>query len=98
MIWLGLIEVEAINGNNDLGDAKGAFVNVACKALSKEDFVEKVTKSFSIYDFCVLDIDEIEIETKMIIDNPDNAEKLELVEEVNGGETFAWGDFHTYEE
>lgn len=97
-VWLAIIEVEPINDNMDLGEAKGAFVNVAYKASSKKAFIKAVKESFAEYDFKVLEIDEVERGDQITIDNPDNAEKLKLLKELQSESPFTWGDFHTYEE
>ena len=98
MIWLGIVEVKAINNNEDLGGAAGAFVNVAYIASSHNDFIQNVNESFQANDFEVIEIEEIENEENLSIDNPDNAEKLELIREIKNGEKIAWGTFHTFDD
>ncbi len=97
-IWMALVQVEPINDNRDLGEAKGAYVNVAYRATSKNQFVKALEESFTKYDFKVLEIDDVERADSLTIDNPDNAEKLLLLKEVESESEFSWGDFHTYDE
>jgi len=91
-IWHAIVQVRAINDNNDLKGAKGAYVNVAYKASSKKEFIKTLKESFTKYDFEVLEIDDVEALT---INNADNPEKLSLLEETEEHD-FSWGDFHTY--
>ncbi len=95
-IWFALIQVEPVNNNRDLGKAKGAFVNVAYKAESKDAFVQKVSDSFKEYDFTVLGFDEIERLPEVTIENIDDSEKILLLKRIEKGAELAWGDFHTY--
>jgi hypothetical protein len=97
-VWLAIIEVAPINNNTDLGEAKGAFVNVAYKATSKVEFIKMVQESFNEFDFKVLQIDEVERGDQLTIDNPENAEKFTLLKALESETHFTWGDFYTYEE
>ncbi|MCO5950614.1 S26 family signal peptidase [Mucilaginibacter flavidus] len=94
-IWLGLLHVKTINGNNDLGHAIGAVVNVAYRALDREDFLIVAKESFESFDFDVLGFEEIERGDLSVI-NADNAEKRNLLKRIAEGDEFAWGTFHTY--
>ena len=95
-IWFGLIRVEAVNGNTDLGDAVGAYVNVAYLAKNKEDFLNTVEESFRTFDFKVLEIEDIERGDNLFLENPETAEKLVLLKQIIDGDSLAWGLFHTY--
>lgn len=97
-IWFALVHVEPGNDNQDLGKAKGAFVNVAYVAPSKEQFMEIISTSFSEFNFKVLEIDDVERASEMTLDNADNAEKLLLLDRIENGLEMTWGDFHTYME
>ena len=94
-IWLGLLHVKTINGNNDLGGAIGAYVNVAYMALNRADFVIVAKESFESFDFKVLGFEEIERAGLSVI-NADNAEKRKLLKRIAERDEFAWGTFHTY--
>lgn len=97
-VWLALVEVETINNNIDLGDASGAFVNVAYRASSKEEFISSIVNSFNEYDFNVLEIDDIESYDQIQVDNPENSEKISLVKKITDESLeFTWGDFHTFD-
>ncbi len=95
-IWFGLIKVEAVNGNIDLGNAIGAYVNVAYLANNKEDFIKTLEKSFRSFDFKVLEIEDIERGDNLFIENPETAEKLVHLNQIRDGDSQAWGTFYTY--
>lgn len=92
------MQVKPVNGNNDLGEAVGAYVNVAYPAIDKKDFLNIAKESLTSFDFQVVAIEDVEREDSLSIDNAGNAEKLELLKRVKNGDEFAWGTFHTYKE
>lgn len=98
IIWFALVGVKVIEGNEYITDADGAYVNVACLAEDETGFITKLHKNFEHNKFKVFSIDEIETERTLIIDNEDNAEKLELLDEIKEGYSFAWGTFHTFDD
>lgn len=81
-IWFALVQVEPINDNKDLGEAKGAYINVAYKAVSKDEFVKIVLNSFKEYNFNFLDFDEVEKAPELVIENIDDSEKILLLEKI----------------
>jgi len=98
-IWFALVEIKPIGNNTILNSAYGAFVNVAYKALSIEEFEFSVKATFKESDFQVIEIDEIESKMNLEIDNPDNAEKLELLNDIEQeGYDYSWGIYHTFHE
>jgi hypothetical protein len=95
-IWFGLVKVEAINGNKDLDGAKGAYVSVAYVVENEIDFVNRVNETFASHDFKVNGIEEIqEIPDEGIFENK-NPEKFRLIDDLNNGASFTWGDFHCW--
>ncbi len=96
-IWFALVNVEVINGNNDLDDSEGAYVNVACVAENEKTFTSKVLEHFTKYDFQVLEIENIERFSIMNIRNHKTSEKLDLIKELEiSKQDIVWGTFHTY--
>lgn len=97
-IWFGLVEIEPIGENTIIEKGLKAFVNVAYKANSKKDFLEKIRCSFFENDYRVIDVDDIEEGTVISIKNIGEAEKIELLKDLkNEDYDFSWGIFHTYE-
>lgn len=97
-VWFALVEIKPLNNNTILKDVSGAFLNVAYKASTKDEFIIQIENSFKKNDFMVCEIDEIETFENMEIHNPDNAEKLVLLNDIEEGYDFSWGVYHTYEE
>ena len=95
-IWFALVRVEPVNGNTDLGNAIGAFVNVAYRAHSKKNFLDIVKESFTFYNFKVIDIEDVERGDKLSIVNPESAEKLILLKQILDGDDVSWGMFYRY--
>ena len=56
-IWFALVEIRALKGNDSLEGALGAFVNVAYKATSVNDLIERIKLSFKENNFEVYEID-----------------------------------------
>ena len=95
-IWFALVRVEPVNGNSDLGNAIGAYVNVAYRAQNRNDFLVILKESFTSYDFNVLEVEEIEGVNELSIVNPESAEKLILLKQISHGDDIAWGTFYNY--
>jgi hypothetical protein len=93
-IWYAMVQVIPINGNNQLDSAKGAFVNVAYKAGSKQEFLGLIKDTFLRQNFMVKEIDDVGMLTD---NNADNPEKISLLNDMQDYD-YSWGDFHTYEE
>jgi hypothetical protein len=96
IIWFALVGIKPLKGNKILPKVKGAYVNVACISANEENFKNDLAEIFKQYRFVLTDIGEIETEDNMVIDNPKNAEKLQLITEIKEGYKFAWGAFHTF--
>lgn len=96
-IWFAIVQIKPLKNNKRLKGADGAYVNVAYAAESQDDFIDKINLSFKENDFKVIEIDEIENKDTVSIDNPENAEKLELLNDIEVEKfDFSWGVFHTY--
>jgi hypothetical protein len=94
-VWIGLATVIPIRGNKDLGDAKGAAVNVLQWAKDESDFREKVTTQLSEYDYFLEELEDVEVF------DFDNAEKYkdDLKDKaiiVKNMKTLQWGTFYTF--
>jgi hypothetical protein len=77
-IWFSLVEIKPNTKNTILGEAKGGFVNVAYKANSKEELIQKLKETFLENNFFVINVHEIENINFLSIDNFETSEKKEL--------------------
>ena len=52
-VWIGLVEVQPQPGNDALGEAKGAFVNVVALAFTDRDYKALVEVTMADYGFSI---------------------------------------------
>lgn len=52
-VWVSLVEVMPQPGNDTLGNAKGAFVNVVALAATERDYKALVEESMAEYGFSI---------------------------------------------
>jgi hypothetical protein len=96
-IWLAVVGVTPLTGNEILPDVRGAYVNVACMCDDEKEFKEILNQVFFHHRFKVIEIDDIETEDGIVIHNPKNAEKITLIKEIKEGYQFSWGTFHAFD-
>lgn len=58
-VWIGRFDVRPRLGNDALGNAKGAIVNVVALATDMEAFIRRVTSSMDDYDFDITRHDDV---------------------------------------
>ncbi len=92
MIWLGMAHVDFTEWGSEV-----AYVQVACKANSKEHFVGLIKDSFDWQEMKMLDIELIHNQTNLEIEDIAYDEGLDLIERVIAGEEFCWGRFLTFD-
>lgn len=95
-IWFALVRVKPLKGNEFLPDSKGAYVNVAYACDNEVNLKSELAEVFKYHKFKVTEINDIETVDTLIVDNPSNAEKVKLLNEINEGFKFAWGTFHAF--
>lgn len=57
--WIGQVEVKAEPGNDALGNAAGAFVNVVALATSESDYVKLVDAMMNEYGFTIINYTDV---------------------------------------
>lgn len=95
-VWFALVGIKPLKKNEILPNVKGAYINVACISENERNLKKDLKEIFKHHKFDITDIDEIETEDNLVIDNPDNAEKIQLLNEIKEGYKFAWGTFHSF--
>jgi len=95
-IWLAIVKVTPLLGNEFLNSG-GAYVNVACLAEGRKQFVSMLHSYFELNRFEVQDVDDIETEGTLVVTDKETAEKIKLINEIKEGYEFAWGTFHTFD-
>lgn len=96
-VWIGLATVIPREGNNDLGNAKSAAVNVLNWAKSEDDFKKRVTQQLFEYDYDLIELEDVEIF------DFENREKYkdglnEIAMLVANHKSLQWGTFYTFDE
>lgn len=96
-VWIGLATVVPFEGNNDLGNAKGAAVNVLHWAKNENDFREKVSLQLSEYEYSLEELEDVELfdfsNSKKYNDDLD--EKAIIVKKMK---SLQWGTFYTFDQ
>ena len=96
-VWIGLATVVPIEGNNDLGDADGAIVNILHWAKDKFDFEEKVKIQLTEYGYTLVDLEDIELfdfgSSEKYRDNLGNLAQIVVDKKI-----LQWGTFYTFDE
>jgi len=96
-IWFGLVEVKPLKDDTIIESAEGAFVNVAYRAIDKDDFIERAKKTFLENYFEAVNFEDIENVKDFTTVESSNAEKVALLNDVSQeGYEFSWGIFYTY--
>ncbi|MGD9556889.1 MAG: hypothetical protein AB7V25_07725 [Mangrovibacterium sp.] len=96
-VWIGLATVIPLEGNNDLGNAKGAAVNVLHWAKNENDFREKVALQLSEYEYSLEELEDVELFdfTNSEKYNDDLDEKAVIVKKMK---SLQWGTFYTFDQ
>ena len=96
-VWIGLATVIPFEGNNDLGNAKGAAVNVLHWAKNENDFREKVALQLSEYEYSLEELEDVELFDFSNSEkyNDDLDEKAEIVKKMK---SLQWGTFYTFDQ
>jgi hypothetical protein len=94
--WIGLARVKPRPGNDDLGEAVGAFVGVIALAKGIEDYDQKVTDALNEEGFEVLEIEDIQTLEERRQAHSFSPELLQRAESVNENNPVAIGTFHCY--
>lgn len=95
-VWIGLATVEPLEGNFDLGESKGATVNVTYLASSDSEFLEGVNQKMMEYGYNLVELEDVELfDFDRLIDYGDNL--FEIASETKSTGSLQWGTFYTYD-
>ena len=94
-VWICLATVIPLANNEDLGEAKGACVNVLDLANSESEFREKVNVLLLKYGYEVEELEDVEL-FQFNLSYKDNLN--ELAHNVLKIESMQWGTFYTFDE
>jgi hypothetical protein len=94
-VWIGRASVIPLAGNDDLGDATGATVNVLHWAVNQGNFVLEVRQQLLEYGFELTrleDCDEFNFDNEVAYKD----QLLERAQHVYKYRELQWGTFYTY--
>ena len=94
-IWIAMATLKPLEGNNDLGGASGAIVNILDCAINKEDFILKAQNKLNEFGFYLVELEDIEL---FNFDKNYDDNLNEIAEQVKISKNFRWGSFYTYDE
>lgn len=95
-VWIGIASVLPIEGNDDLGDALGATVNVLHWAVSANNFYTKVKKQLLQYGFQLTELTDLK-PFNFYEGNEYKDNLLERAHYVLEQKELQWGTFYTYD-
>jgi hypothetical protein len=96
--WIGLVEVRARPGNDTLGGAPGAFVNIVALATSEQSFIERVSACLEEYGFDPLDFTDVVLFEEWSQRNSAHQDIEELVALLSAQNPVQFDEFQAYEE
>ena len=94
-IWLALVGVIPLEGNDLTPNVSGAYVRVACK-LAGDNLESHLREIFSDYHYSIFEIADIKLADALNDEDLNNKVTQQLIAAINTGATFAWGTFHTW--
>ena len=97
-IWIGLVNVIPMPGNNELMSAKGAYVNVIALASSSDDYDAIVKSELSKLDFFVVSTEDVELLTERVKHSTLAQELYSIADDVKRTGDLGLGTFHAYQE
>ena len=99
-LWIGLVEVRALTGNQILGEAKGAFVNIVTWASDAEQYKHNadliIEKLGGLFVSEVIDPEPVDDRRKRGIEFDESIEDLIFRAKFNPN-AILYGTFHAFE-
>jgi hypothetical protein len=97
-IWIGLVDVVPMPGNNELTGAKGAYVNFIAYASNADEFLSIANAEFTSLEFYVKNIEDAEPLSRRLEIHSLSHELFSLAEDVKRSGSVGFGTFHAYDE
>jgi len=97
-VWIGLAKIVPHAENNQLGDAKGAFVNVLACVEDQASYCSAVRNALKDYEFDVLSIEDIDVFSERLKTHKVSENLVTLSEEVNTSGNVRFGTFYSFDD
>ncbi len=95
-IWIGTVHVRPKPGNEDLGEALGAYVPTLALADSEETYSIRVYELFNKWDFEALEVVNHESLSVRLSREPVDEYLITLADTLGEKNPAAWGKFQVY--
>jgi len=93
-LWIGLATVTPLADNKELGDAKGASVNVLLIAETEDKFNKTVKAKLFEYGYILEELEDVELFNF----NHEYGDDLNIIaEQALRSGNLAWGTFYTFD-
>lgn len=96
-VWIGLAEVLPLPGNDELGTAAGAIVNVIARAENSDQFARMVEHALDSEGYYLKVLEDVEQLYERMRKHSVDGTILELAARAVADRTVQFGAFHTYE-
>ena len=96
-IWIGLVGVTPRPGNNLIGDAKGAYVNVLASAKSASEYTDKVERALDEVGLNLIEIENPEPLAERLSKWSVDEEIMMMAETVKKIDSVVFGTFYEYD-
>lgn len=97
-VWIGLVGVESHPGNDLLGDARGAYVNVVTLASSVSDYTDRVRAAVNELGLRLTEIENPEPLSRRTAKYAVNEEILTMANTARKLDSVTFGTFYPYED
>lgn len=94
-VWIGLVDVGPMPGNDSLEGAKGALVNVIACVKNRAEFDQAATRELAAYQFFIRSMKNVR---PLSADDQISDELRQLAEQAETPGQVEFGAFHSYEE
>lgn len=97
-VWIGLADVAPYAGNNILGSAKGAYVNVVVMAESRSAFQEAATLALDRIGLFVKSFGNVQSKSHYFETHSSSDEFAEIFADAEKDEAVHFHTFHSYKD
>ena len=95
-MWIGRFDVKPLAGNNDLGSAKGAIVNVVALAADEDDYVRLVAATMTEYEFEIVGYEDVAPLNEWLKENRVHPDLQQLARGLTAEHPIQFDEFQSY--
>lgn len=95
-VWIGLVGVGSLPGNETLGDAKGAYVNAVAMAADPQEYEKAVSAALTDLGLFAFEFEDVERFSERAAHRQLDEQLRELADEAKRTKKVCFAEFHTY--